>query len=187
MVFRFQWHIDKLALGVRLGLGYILTSPLNNTKRIYNQKEVFSTKKTLEKETSQEISWRFWNHYISIPEIEKQTKWKYLGNNSVNYWYLHNFRKKMFYGSVDICSFECWRSHCPTICKYGPHPEQLSHMPLRFVPKKIMIDKYIIRFIKQCFGGVFSKINKEDTEKTFRDVSWVLILLLPNNFTFQFY
>ena len=49
MVFRFQWHIDKLALGVRLGLGYILTSPLNNTKRIYNQKEVFSTKKSIRK------------------------------------------------------------------------------------------------------------------------------------------
>ena len=42
MLFRFQWQIDKLALGVRLGPGFISTSPLNNTKRICNQKEVFS-------------------------------------------------------------------------------------------------------------------------------------------------
>ena len=44
MLFRFQWHIDKLALGVRLGPGFISTLPLKNTKRIYHQKEVFSEK-----------------------------------------------------------------------------------------------------------------------------------------------
>ena len=44
MLFMFQWHIDKLALGVPLGPGFILTSPLNNTKRICKQKEVFSKK-----------------------------------------------------------------------------------------------------------------------------------------------
>ena len=30
MLFMFQWHIDKLALGVRLGHGFISTSLLNN-------------------------------------------------------------------------------------------------------------------------------------------------------------
>ena len=73
MLFRFQWHIDKLALGVYFRPGFISTSPLNNTKRICRQKEVFS-KNPLEKETRQRISWRFCDHYISIPEIEKQTK-----------------------------------------------------------------------------------------------------------------
>ena len=42
MVFKFQWHIDKLALGVRSGPGFTSTSPLNNTKRLCNQREVFS-------------------------------------------------------------------------------------------------------------------------------------------------
>ena len=44
MLFRFQWHIDKLALGLRLGLGFISMSPINNTKRICNIREVFSKK-----------------------------------------------------------------------------------------------------------------------------------------------
>ena len=44
MLFRFQWHIDKLTLGVRLGPGFTSTSPLNNTKKICNQKAVFSEK-----------------------------------------------------------------------------------------------------------------------------------------------
>ena len=34
MLFMFQWHIDKLALRVHFGPGFILTSPLNNTMRI---------------------------------------------------------------------------------------------------------------------------------------------------------
>ena len=42
MLFRFQWHIDKLALGLPLGPGFILTPPFNNTKKIFNQREVFS-------------------------------------------------------------------------------------------------------------------------------------------------
>ena len=44
MLFRFQWHIDKLALVVHIGPRFISTSTLNNTKRICNQKEVFSKK-----------------------------------------------------------------------------------------------------------------------------------------------
>ena len=54
MLFRFQWHIDKLALGVYFRPGFISTSPLNNTKRICRQKEVLS-KNPLEKETRQRI------------------------------------------------------------------------------------------------------------------------------------
>ena len=54
MLSRFQWHIDKLALGVYFRPGFISTSPLNNTKRICRQKEVFS-KNPLEKETRQRI------------------------------------------------------------------------------------------------------------------------------------
>ena len=44
MLLRFQWHIGKFALGVRLEPGFILMAPLNNTKRIWNQKVVFSEK-----------------------------------------------------------------------------------------------------------------------------------------------
>ena len=44
MLIRFQWHIYKVALGVRVGPRFILTSPLNNTKRICKQKEVLSEK-----------------------------------------------------------------------------------------------------------------------------------------------
>ena len=44
MLFRFQWHIDKLALRVRLGPGLFSTSPIDNTKRFCSQKEVFSEK-----------------------------------------------------------------------------------------------------------------------------------------------
>ena len=73
MLFRFQWYIDKLALGVRLGPGFISTSPLNNTKRIYNQTEVFSEKPIRKRnQTSNFIE--ILCHYISIPEIEEQTK-----------------------------------------------------------------------------------------------------------------
>ena len=36
--------MDKLALGVRSRPGFISTSPLNSTKRICNQREVFSEK-----------------------------------------------------------------------------------------------------------------------------------------------
>ena len=44
MLFRFQWHIDKLALGVHSGPVFISKSPLNNTIRICNQREVFNQK-----------------------------------------------------------------------------------------------------------------------------------------------
>ena len=37
-----QWHMDKLVLGVRLRPGFISTSPVNSTKRICKQREVFS-------------------------------------------------------------------------------------------------------------------------------------------------
>ena len=75
MLFRFQWHIDKLALGVRLGPRFISTSPLNNTKRICNQiLQKCLAKSPLEKETRQKFLRRFCDHYISISEIEKQTK-----------------------------------------------------------------------------------------------------------------
>ena len=43
-----------------------------------------------------------------------------------------------------------------------------------------MIEKYIIWLIKQYFGGDLSKVSKEDNKATFKDVSWVSILLLPN-------
>ena len=73
MLFRFQWHIDKLALGVRLGPRFISTSPLNNTKRICNQREEFS-ETPIRKRNQTKNSYRFCVHYISIPEIGKQTK-----------------------------------------------------------------------------------------------------------------
>ena len=44
MLLRFQWHIGKFALGMRLEPGFILMAALNNTKRIWNQKVVFSEK-----------------------------------------------------------------------------------------------------------------------------------------------
>ena len=57
MLFRFQRHIDKLALGVCLGTGFIATSPLSNTKRFCSQKELLSVvKNPLEKETRQKVS-----------------------------------------------------------------------------------------------------------------------------------
>ena len=108
----------KLALGVRLGLGFISTSPRNNTKRICKQKEVF-TEKPIRKRN--QTKWRFCDHYISIPEFKKQTNWKYLGNYSGNYWYLHNLRKKMFYGFVETCSFKCWRSPLPHYIVYSKY------------------------------------------------------------------
>ena len=40
MLFRFQWHIDKFALGVGVGAAFISTSPLNNAKRLSSQKEL---------------------------------------------------------------------------------------------------------------------------------------------------
>ena len=73
MLFRFQWYIDKLALGVRLGPGFISTSPLNNTKRICNQREVFS-EKPIRKRNQTNNFIEILCHYISIPEIEEQTK-----------------------------------------------------------------------------------------------------------------
>ena len=73
MLFRFQWAIDKLTLGVCLGPGFISTSLLNSTKRICNDKEVFS-EKAIGKRKQTKNSWRFCDHYNSIPEIEKQIK-----------------------------------------------------------------------------------------------------------------
>ena len=73
MLIRFHWDIDKLALGVRLGPGFISKSPHNNAKRICNQKEVLC-QKPIRKETRQKISGKFCDHYISIPEIEKPKK-----------------------------------------------------------------------------------------------------------------
>ena len=70
MLFRFQWHIDKLALGVRLGSGFISTSPLREFATIKKG----LAKNLLEKETRQKISQSFCDHYILIPEIDKQTK-----------------------------------------------------------------------------------------------------------------
>ena len=37
-------HIDKFALGVRVGPGFISTSPINNTKMLCNQREAFNEK-----------------------------------------------------------------------------------------------------------------------------------------------
>ena len=48
MLFRFQWHIDKLALGP----GFFLTSLL----REFSTRENFLAKHPLEKETRQKIS-----------------------------------------------------------------------------------------------------------------------------------
>ena len=70
MLFRFQWHIDKLVLGVRLGPRFISTSPLNNTKSFATRKKCL-VKNLLEKETRQKNSQRFCGHDISIPEIGK--------------------------------------------------------------------------------------------------------------------
>ena len=74
MLFRFQWHIDKLNLGVRVGPGFISTSPLNNTKRICNQKEVFGETPIRKKKKDKKFHRGFCVHHISIPETEKQTK-----------------------------------------------------------------------------------------------------------------
>ena len=105
ILFKFQWDNDKLSSAVRLGPGFILI-----ILRGFPARKNCLAKNLLEKETRQKASWRFCDHYVWIPQIEKQPKWKYLGNNSGSYWYLHNLRKKMFHGSVEICSFECWRS-----------------------------------------------------------------------------
>ena len=51
MLFRFQSHIDKLALEVGLGPEFILISPLNN--REFGTKKNCLAKKPLEKETIQ--------------------------------------------------------------------------------------------------------------------------------------
>ena len=67
-------------------------------------------KSSFEIETKQKVSWRFCEHYVSTPVTEQLLKWKHLWNNSGNYWYLHNLRKKMLYISDEICSFEYWRS-----------------------------------------------------------------------------
>ena len=67
----FQWHIDKLALGISLRLGFISTLPLTYSGC---SRKTFLVKNPLEKETRQNVSWIFCDHYVSIPEIEKQTK-----------------------------------------------------------------------------------------------------------------
>ena len=69
MLFRFQWHIDKLALGGSLGPEFISTSPLNKTRGLAARKKCLA-KNPFEKETRQ-ISWTFCDRYVSIPEIEK--------------------------------------------------------------------------------------------------------------------
>ena len=74
MLLRFQWHIGKFALGVRLEPGFILMAPLNNTKRIWNQKVVFSEKPIRKRNRTKKNPQRFCDHYISIPEIKKQRK-----------------------------------------------------------------------------------------------------------------
>ena len=76
MLFRFHWDIDKLALGVRLGSGLISKSPLNNAKRICNQKEVFC-ENPLEKKPDK----KFHGNFVTIifnPRDRKTKKMKVL-------------------------------------------------------------------------------------------------------------
>ena len=84
MLFRFQWQIDKLALGVRLDPDLFRRRHLIILTEFATRKKCLA-KNPLEKETRQKMSWTFCDHYISTPEIKIQIKLKYLGNNSGNY------------------------------------------------------------------------------------------------------
>ena len=54
-MFRFQWNVDKLALGVHLGPRFISSALLNNTKWLSSHIEVFK-EKTIRKKNRQKFS-----------------------------------------------------------------------------------------------------------------------------------
>ena len=53
-MFRFQWNVDKLALGVHLGPRFISSALLNNTKWLSSHIEVFK-EKTIRKKKQTKI------------------------------------------------------------------------------------------------------------------------------------
>ena len=109
MLFRFQWQIDKLALGVRLDPDLFRRLHLITLTEFATRKKCLA-KNPLEKETRQKMYC-----HISTPEIKIQIKLKYLEKTleTINIYII--YERKCFTVPLKYALSSVEGPHCPTI------------------------------------------------------------------------